>query len=351
LNSPHRANNIPHGCGDATNDEHSKQQDVLPDSLQTFTCNPKDKNRFWTQISWQNLKTPLNMLSTFENAQRQHARRKERERHLKHLHQMEAFSKSCEFEDFPASSLADAISGFPLQKAPGKSSVNAPWWRKSPAKILGVSFLVCIILIGFLAGVDFGEHEVLASGETDVNEQTMDPIVLRRDAIASLILDWGLTSLERLRDASSPAFLAHKWLVYTDTESVASPMIQTRFALACLYFATHPDPHPGNQRTSDRDWLSSDLVCSWYGVDCVEFGSGLGMFRSLNLSSNALAGTIPDELGLLAMGIFALDLSQNQLTGTIPESLFLLKNMSTSIQASAHRLHQIFSHVPQTIFF
>ena len=269
------------------------------------------------------------MLSTFENAQRQHIRRKEQERHLKHLSQMEQFARSYEFDDYSPSALTDGLSGFPLQKSPDRSAVHAPWWKKHPILFLVVSLLICSLLIVFLVGVDFGESEQGSIHGDAENEISMEPTALRHSAIAALILDWGLTSAERLEDASSPASLALKWLVYKDAVSVASPMIRTRFALACLYFATQ-NPALGKKWASDRHWLSSSPVCSWYGIECLEINEDIGLLRSLNLSSNALTGTIPDEIGLLGLDIRTFDISENNVTGTIPDSLFLLGEMCKS---------------------
>ena len=269
------------------------------------------------------------MLSTFENAQRQHLRRTERERHLQYLNQMDQFARSYEFDEYSASALADGVSGFPLQKTPQRSAVDRPCWKKNPILILIFSLFISLILIVFLVGVDFGEKEqttIHGDAEYKIN---MEPTALRQNAVAALILDWGLTSAERLEDVSSPAALALEWLVYKDAVSVASPTIRTRFALASLYFATQ-NPALGKTWTSDRHWLSSSPVCSWYGIECLEINADIGLLRSLNLSSNALTGTIPDEIGLLGLDIRTLDISENNLTGTIPDSLFLLGQMRKS---------------------
>jgi len=271
------------------------------------------------------------MLSTFENAQRQHLRRKERERHLQRICQMEEFAISYEFGDPPSLALADAFSGCPLQKLPEPSAPRASWLKSRSTWLLCTILLVFLILTGFLAGVDWGKHEERAAGHGTYSDLNIDTTALRHDAIIALIMEWGLTSWERLQDESSPAFLAMQWLVYTDVESVASSLIRTRFVLACLYFATH-NPTLGNTWTSDDGWLSSSSVCSWHGVDCLKLGGGIGLLRSLNLSSNALSGTIPNEIGLLELEIRALDLSENRLSGTIPDSLFHLGSLCKSIE-------------------
>jgi hypothetical protein len=242
---------------------------------------------------------------------------------------MDQFARSYEFDEYSPAALVDGLSGFPLQKTPQRSAVNMPCWKKKPILILVISLLICLILLVFLVGGDFGENEqssIHGDAEYKIN---MEPTALRHNALAALILDWGLTSAERLEDVSSPAALALEWLVYKDTVSVASPTIRMRFALACLYFATQ-NPALGKKWTSDRHWLSTSPVCSWYGIECLDLNADIGLLRSLNLSSNALTGTIPHEIGLLGLDIRTLDMSENNLTGTIPDSIFLLGQMRKS---------------------
>lgn len=257
------------------------------------------------------------MLNTFENAGRQHLRRKERERHLR---RMEEFAKSLDFMDDPdACAVADALSGNPLRKVSedqmkdhGRSGMS-----KRAKGILALSMLVALTLIGFLLGLDRGEQEYMHQHDTTDT---------RRKTISSLILDWGITSPERLGDLSSPAARAMEWLVYTDLETTGAETIRTRFALATLFFATQ-SPAKGNKWIDDRHWLSSYPVCLWYGVDCLDDRETIGLVKSLNLSSNALTGTIPEEIGLLGLDIRSLDLGGNKLVGTIPETVFLMKNL------------------------
>jgi hypothetical protein len=49
--------------------------------------------------------------------------------------------------------------------------------------------------------------------------------------------------------------------------------------------------------------------------------------QSLNLTSNGLAGTLPDELSMLQLDIRVLDVSDNSIEGTIPASLSNLRNL------------------------
>lgn len=287
------------------------------------------------------------MLSTFENSGRQHLRRKERERHIR---QIEAFANSLDFisDDTAACSLAvDTFSGNPLEKIPEDHSVhngttvqassnNDGWWKskRGTTVIIAVLGLFGLTMIGFLLGVDVGEQQLsiqqaIVTPNAEASGTEVDAtLMVRHKTILSLVLDWGISSSEALQDPSSHAARALDWLIYTDLDTTGVETIRTRFALASLFFATQR-PDQGNTWTEDRHWLSSYPVCLWYGVECLDERETMGLVQSLNLSSNALTGSIPEEIGLLGLDIRSLDLSDNQLVGTIPETTFLLRNLST----------------------
>ena len=81
-------------------------------------------------------------------------------------------------------------------------------------------------------------------------------------------------------------------------------------------------------------------MCTWFGVDCMddEFGqSSLGRVKMLNLSSNGLEGTLPEELGLLQLDIREIDVSDNSIGGSLPEKIFDLTNLSKSLSRGRRR--------------
>ncbi len=95
-----------------------------------------------------------------------------------------------------------------------------------------------------------------------------------------------------------------------------------------LYFATHA-PLPQNQRdalftlyeSSNGDlWTRRDgwlghpgTECTWYGITCTD-----GVVTGIDLSANALVGTIPAALGALS-GLQVLNLADNNLAGVVPD--------------------------------
>ena len=119
------------------------------------------------------------------------------------------------------------------------------------------------------------------------------------------------------------------WLVFIDRSTEEEETIRTRYVLSTLYFSTQ-NQGDSKKWSSDFHWLSSYPVCLWYGVECFNEQGTIELVKSLNLSSNLLAGTIPDEIGLLGPEVQILDLSNNEISGTIPGTMSLLANLGTS---------------------
>jgi hypothetical protein len=267
------------------------------------------------------------MLNTFDNETRFYHRRLERQRHLK---DMETFSNRLAWtEETTLSSMADALSGFPLEKTrhPSRPAGEPPKFTRRH-KVLSVLCLLAVVAISSLAfhlGRDVGEHDLLVDAH-EVESTTQDETEIRRKKIFSLILDWGLTPREVLNDTLSAPSRAFHWLVYEDDADNVEA-IRTRFALSTLYYSTQ-NISAKQSWVVDNSWLSSYPVCLWYGVECHDYAhSTIGLVKALNLSSNGLTGTLPDELSLLELDCRSLDVSNNAITGTLPETLFAMKNL------------------------
>jgi len=279
--------------------------------------NPNSINLFWEHFD--------EMLNTFENADRHHLRRKERERHMA---LMESFANGSVSDDQYLFGMADALSGFPLEKMqenddggakPCKKQRAQAFCKKHMLLLMGV-VMVLVASLCFRLGFDFGEHEEL-SDTKNVRSKG------RRHRLHALILEWGVTPVEVLDDEVSAPARALDWLAFEDNSTDDVDALRTRFALATLYFATQQN---ADNTVWDKDdhWLSQYPVCLWHGIDCVEgHDLQLGLVETLNLSANGLSGYIPPELGLLQTDIKSLDLSDNSIKGSIPESLVLMQNL------------------------
>ena len=128
-------------------------------------------------------------------------------------------------------------------------------------------------------------------------------------------------------------------------------------AMATVSSLLHPDYLPlvdlynatnGLGWANKTGWLTNCDPCSgWYGVTC----GGGGRVNTIDLSSNALTGEIPQSIGKCTQ-LLELFLTNNRLSGKIPESIgnlaevyqiFLNGNkLSGSIPASFSKLKQLF---------
>ena len=90
-----------------------------------------------------------------------------------------------------------------------------------------------------------------------------------------------------------------------------------RAVLEALYNATD-----GPNWTNNSNWLSNAPLEDWFGVDT----DGSGRVTALSLLQNQLSGSIPAELGRLAL-LEHLGLAENQLNGSIPTELGGLANL------------------------
>ena len=104
----------------------------------------------------------------------------------------------------------------------------------------------------------------------------------------------------------------------TFCESVSELPTSECEALLTIYSNTD-----GDNWLDNTGWLQTDTPCStpWYGVTCSE-----GHVTQLDLSENQLVGSIPSQLGDLAM-LEQLDLASNHLSGNIPSALGMLTNL------------------------
>jgi len=112
--------------------------------------------------------------------------------------------------------------------------------------------------------------------------------------------------------AASPQERAMAWLLYEDQRDVSTE-VGERWALASLYYGWE-----GENWVSAKNWLSSESACNWEHITCVH---PAGYIQQINLESNNLVGTIPNEIVMLNT-TQALSLNNNQLTGTLPNAVF-----------------------------
>ena len=129
-----------------------------------------------------------------------------------------------------------------------------------------------------------------------------------------------ISSKSSLGDTSSPQYQALNWLVDQDKSQMSpdDPLLLERYALAVLFYSTSAE----SKWKRSSNWMTDHGYCMWEGVQCLEstLYDGNGKVLTLNLTQNALQGTIPSELVGLAF-LNQLDLSGNALSGAIPSQL------------------------------
>ena len=254
------------------------------------------------------------MLNTFENAERHQLRRKERERHMRTIDTV--IHPLSDYNLAPAA--ADALVGVPLVKRPSMRSVQQSYTpeesprRKRKYLYIAAAGIIIVVVMATLLGLNVGDSH---DGGSDSGLQLQ-----RKHRLIGMILDWGVTPLSILEDKNTAAGQALNWLAFVDTDTENPETIRTRYSLATLYFSVQ------TSMAEMKHWLSSYPVCLWHGVECLDENDTLGLVKSVNLSSNALTGTLPGEISLLQLDIRSLDVSGNKIGGSIPD-LSPLKNL------------------------
>jgi hypothetical protein len=263
------------------------------------------------------------MLNTFDNVAKQQARKRERERHLAVMEHAAACTvRDLLWED--DENIAHRIEPVPPRRLTQHSTKR----RKLAVAIAVCLFVVVVIVTGL--GVGFGSKDVergfdeIALDEYDKDSRS------RYNQLYAAIIEWGLTSQDALNDLDSPQARALEWLTSEDVNTDNFEVARTRYALTVLYFSTNEIEEASGSSSlwkSQLHWRSSFPVCLWHGVECFEEDNTLGRVRALNLSSNGLAGTIPQEIGLLYSDLQVLDLGDNDITGSIPRTIENLESL------------------------
>ena len=154
------------------------------------------------------------------------------------------------------------------------------------------------------------------------------------DEFQSVLVDeFKVAPANHLRNSSHPAFHAVLWLATTDPAQLDAhdARVPERFALATLYYSTHPKLAPfhsqgkpipdealvkNEQWSREDNWMTEASVCEWYGVECQDT-----VVTHLNLTHNHVWGELPFEFKALSH-LTVLDLSKNErLAGNLTEDL------------------------------
>ena len=211
--------------------------------------------------------------------------------------------------------------------ARGRGNVNTTWQHS-----VGGRFLILCVFVGFgvflaVSVVFFGQESGSGSSNGMGNFVKTGN---RYEDIKTVLLLNSASHTEYLTDTATSAYHAFRWLTDTDPAQLEAddPELLARFALATLYYASHPDDAPAHSSgetatidsgwKNDAKWMSKASICQWYGVECESIlGQNSKDVVHLNLTSNNVQGSIPHELRSLS-NMAVLDLSNNNLQGSIP---------------------------------
>jgi hypothetical protein len=274
------------------------------------------------------------MLNTFANADVQLERRLDRERHMARMEELASEYVWDENEINLA-----PVGRPPVDSYPRQGLISAVWQQCLRRRYFLAASLCLLALaatvLGFCLGIKAGEGKVSTLGTTTFSELTPEQRQHRRyEHLLSIIIDFGVTSHETLKDNTTAQARALEWIAFQDTQTlVQAEVLRTRYALATLFFSTQSVESSYGERAhwyQQTHWLSSYPVCLWHGVQCHDEESTLERVLSLNLTANGLVGTLAPEIGLLQLDILSLDLSYNNIEGTIPTELSSLLNLSKS---------------------
>jgi Leucine-rich repeat (LRR) protein len=205
--------------------------------------------------------------------------------------------------------------------------------------------VVSAILIGAIVAVSMlvinNRHLSKMTGST-----SDEKLNTQQKSISDIITDNAVVNLQSLHDPQASQFKARKWMLFEDKlffKSMAptKEFVIQRFALATLYFATQSD----SSTWAMNSWLQG-FECEkenvWVGLSCNEQHQVV----TISFSDFGMVGSLPDEIGHLAMlqslviknhtglkgpipaslgkliGLQQLSLANNNLAGSIPYELF-----------------------------
>ena len=182
--------------------------------------------------------------------------------------------------------------GIKAAQAHPKDDTSSQRWCDSARSKKGLAVGAILALIATLAVIIVVVVLVVGKTPTDtpINTPTNAPSSLM-GMIAAASPDQG----DALQDPSTPQYKAFAWLEDNpNLGTYSDQQILRRYALAVLFYSTGGDTWDKND-----GWLSNLNECDWYQSGALDVCKD-GALKELNLTNNALQGTIPPEISLLS---------------------------------------------------
>ena len=175
------------------------------------------------------------------------------------------------------------------------------------AVMFGVGLIVAVVLLALVV--------LTQNGSNSMYKEIPSKLFLAD--LKSLLSSQSLSALD---NPDSPQSQSLQWLLEkSNFEDWSFQRQVQRFAMATIYYATG-GPSWSNDAGGNK-WLTNATECGWSQGDSQgNFCSKNDALVSLYQASNALRGTIPDEIGLLT-SLNVINLGGNTLSGTVPSQL------------------------------
>jgi hypothetical protein len=184
----------------------------------------------------------------------------------------------------------DTVMGTAIVKNSGggdhdQNATSSPSGRKETKCLIGAAFAI-LLVVGVILGVaiplttnknknknspSIASSVMPTQSPAPTKSPTAAPTACPRtrlDCLAKILLQNEVADAEALQDASSPQFLALRWLANEDNavldmDSTPTDILVERYVLAVLHFATSAEGG-----LNGLNFLTASSVCEWRGVIC-----------------------------------------------------------------------------------
>jgi len=177
------------------------------------------------------------------------------------------------------------------------------------------AFIVMFSVIGIIVAILFGAGVFEDDSSEDAQEGWG-----REDYINVLAV---VSPRNLLDTVGSDQYRALDWIMSVDKLNVTDDedRLKQRYTLCVFFYSLN-----GEDWLLNTSWLDgNENECTWYGVTC---GQDQRMIERIEIESNMLAGSLPEELakGLPTLSYF--NLEQNGIHGSLSKNFADLRNLS-----------------------
>mmetsp|Transcript_30306 Transcript_30306/g.46268 ORF Transcript_30306/g.46268 Transcript_30306/m.46268 type:complete len:1197 (+) Transcript_30306:126-3716(+) len=220
------------------------------------------------------------------------------------------------------------------------------WWKRNQWCLTA---MIVAVTIGITLGIAVAFRSQIQLNDSVKRPETRSNM----ERIRQTIISQCPQAEEKLRDQSTLQYGAVNWVteqanLYPDFYNERRLLQQ--YSLVVFFLSTHG---LSSWRNGTR-WMEASDECQWHGVKCGKKGSAFeNMIIGLELTSNGLSGSLPDDIIILSSSLSNLALDDNSLSGSIPNEigqLTLLSNLSLSRNRITGRIPAYISTLVNLVF-